>query len=116
MPRFVFAAAVCLALSSFGQPAASRTKPLPFSLTTSKLPNGLTVVRVPFPSSGLVAFYTVVRVGSRNEVEQGHTGFAHFFEHMMFKGTPTRPEGVREKVMAQRGFNDNAYTTDDFTV
>lgn len=96
-------------------PAASE-RFLPYDLKVDTLENGLTVVRVPYPSPGLVAYYTVVRVGSRNEVEKGHTGFAHFFEHMMFKGTPTRPEGEREKIMGRAGFNDNAYTTDDFTV
>ena len=51
------------------------------------LENGLTVVSVPFDSPGIIAYYTVVRTGSRNEVEKGMSGFAHFFEHMMFRGT-----------------------------
>ena len=42
---------------------------------------------------GLVAYYTVVRTGSRNEVEPGQSGFAHFFEHMMFRGTEKLPAG-----------------------
>ncbi|MBX5482045.1 MAG: insulinase family protein [Myxococcaceae bacterium] len=87
----------------------------PYELKVSTLPNGLTVVRVPFHSPGLVAYYSVARVGSRNEVEPKHTGFAHFFEHMMFKGTAAHPEGSREKILAKGGFDDNAYTTDDFT-
>ena len=58
----------------------------PYPLKTTVLQNGLTVVRVPFKSPRLVAYYSVVRVGSRNEVEPDHTGFAHFFEHVMFKG------------------------------
>ena len=51
------------------------------------LENGLTVLSVPFDSPGIIAYYTVVRTGSRNEVEKGLSGFAHFFEHMMFRGT-----------------------------
>ncbi|ATB27703.1 M16 family metallopeptidase [Melittangium boletus] len=88
----------------------------PYPMKVDRLPNGLTVIRVPFNSPGLVAYQTVVRVGSRNEVEPGRTGFAHFFEHMMFKGTKNHPEGEREKVIATYGFDDNAFTTDDITV
>src|ERR1700752_1802591 len=62
-------------------------KILPYPIYQKKLPNGLNVVTVPFDSPGLAAFYIVVRVGSRDEVESGKTGFAHFFEHMMFRGT-----------------------------
>src|SRR3954470_20847894 len=82
---------------------------LPVQLKTTTLKNGLTVVRVPFDSPGLVAYYSVVRVGSRNEVEAGHTGFAHFFEHMMFRGTKRYPEGSRGHVTGQLGFVENAF-------
>ncbi|WNG60014.1 insulinase family protein [Archangium gephyra] len=88
----------------------------PYPMKVDRLPNGLTVVRVPFNSPGLIAYQTVVRVGSRNEVEPGKTGFAHFFEHMMFKGTKNFPEGEREKVISTYGFDDNAFTSDDLTV
>ncbi|MDY7228796.1 M16 family metallopeptidase [Hyalangium rubrum] len=96
--------------------AQARDDVFPYALKTERLPNGLTVVRVPFRSPGLVAYYSVVRVGSRNEVEPGKTGFAHFFEHMMFKGTKKHPEGERDRIVASYGFDDNAFTTDDFTV
>ncbi len=89
---------------------------LPFELKVDTLENGLTVVRVPFPSPGLIAYDTVVRVGSRNEVEPGRTGFAHFFEHMMFRGTPRFPEGARDALLARAGFSDNAFTSSDVTV
>jgi zinc protease len=95
--------------------AQSGTEAFPYPLKVDRLPNGLTVVRVPFRSPGLVAYFTVVRVGSRNEVEPGKTGFAHFFEHMMFKGTKKHPEGERDRIVASYGYDDNAFTTDDFT-
>ncbi|HYH94587.1 pitrilysin family protein [Hyalangium sp.] len=101
------------ALPASAQPSTDTS---PFPMKVDRLPNGLTVVRVPFRSPGLVAYYTVVRVGSRNEVEPGKTGFAHFFEHMMFKGTKKHPEGERDRIVASYGFDDNAFTTDDFTV
>ena len=65
--------------------------------------NGLQIVTVPFDSPGLVSFYIVVRVGSRNEVEEGVTGFAHFFEHMMFRGTEKYP---REKYKTLLNFQN----------
>ena len=81
---FVLALSVLFAGSALGRPA----KPIfPYPLRTEVFKIGLTVIRVPFNSPGLVAYYSVVRVGSRNEVEADHTGFAHFFEHVMFKGT-----------------------------
>src|SRR6478672_7291290 len=103
-------ASAVLALALAAPPA------LPVQLKTTKLKNGLTVVRVPFASPGLVAYYSVVRVGSRNEVEPGHTGFAHFFEHVMFKGTKAWPEGTREALLGKLGFAENAYTSDDVTL
>ncbi|MBK7865322.1 MAG: insulinase family protein [Archangiaceae bacterium] len=103
-------ASAVLALALAASPA------LPFQLKTTTLKNGLTVVRVPYASPGLLAYYSVVRVGSRNEVEAGHTGFAHFFEHVMFKGTKAWPEGTREALLGKLGYSENAYTSDDVTV
>jgi zinc protease len=90
--------------------------PFPYPLKMDTLPNGLTVVRVAYPSPGLLAYATVVRVGSRNEVEPGRSGYAHFFEHMMFRGTAKHPPGARERFLQSNGFLDNAFTTDDFTL
>lgn len=96
--------------------AAAPASPLPFAAKVSKLKNGLTVARVPFDSPGIVAYYTAVRVGSRNEVEAGHTGFAHFFEHMMFRGTKRYPDGARGALLSSLGYSENAFTSDDVTV
>jgi zinc protease len=106
----------CLSLPAFAALPAKPGPAFPCPLKVSRLPNGLTVVRVPFPSRGLVAFDTVVRVGSRNEQEPGHTGFAHFFEHMMFRGTKRFPASARSDRLAGLGFLDNAFTTDDITL
>src|SRR5206468_3077993 len=71
-----------------GAGAARAAEPVfPFPIRQSTLENGLAVISVPFDSPGIIAYYTVVRTGSRNEVEKGLSGFAHFFEHMMFRGT-----------------------------
>lgn len=80
-----------------------------------RLPNGLTVVSVAWPSPGIVAYYTLVRVGSRDEVEAGHSGFAHFFEHMMFRGTEAHSQHDYERILQGFGADNNAFTTSDYT-
>lgn len=87
----------------------------PYSVTKTILDNGLTVLTIPYDSPGLVAYYTVVRTGSRNEIEPGHTGFAHFFEHIMFRGTTKFPADKYNDVLKQLGADSNAFTTDDWT-
>ncbi len=87
----------------------------PYKYHKQFLPNGLTVIMIPMESPGLVAYYSVVRTGSRDEVEPGKSGFAHFFEHMMFRGTKTYPGPVYDSIMTSIGADANAYTTDDYT-
>ncbi|HEY1494858.1 MAG TPA: hypothetical protein VGF49_09950, partial [Candidatus Solibacter sp.] len=68
-----------LAALCFGaQPA----KVFPYAYTQEDLPNGLRLITVPTDYANIVAVYIVVQTGSRNEVEPGHTGFAHLFEHL----------------------------------
>lgn len=87
----------------------------PYSYQAETLPNGLKVIMIPMESPGLVAYYSVVRTGSRDEVEPGKSGFAHFFEHMMFRGTKKYPGPVYDSIITSIGANANAYTTDDLT-
>ncbi len=87
----------------------------PYKYQVQTLDNGLKAILIPLPGSGLASYYAVVRTGSRDEVEPGHTGFAHFFEHMMFRGTKKVPAEMRERIMTGMGASGNAYTTDDFT-
>ncbi len=87
----------------------------PYEYKVEKLPNGLTVIMIPLSNPGLVAYYSVVRTGSRDEYEPGHSGFAHFFEHMMFRGTEKNPGSMYDNFMTEMGINANAYTTDDYT-
>jgi secreted Zn-dependent insulinase-like peptidase len=87
----------------------------PFPVHRTQLENGLVVISVEYDSPGIVAYYTVVRTGSRNEVEPGLSGFAHFFEHMMFRGTPRFSEGKYNDALKGLGADSNAFTTDDWT-
>lgn len=88
----------------------------PYDMHVSKLPNELQVVTIPYDSPGLASFYIIVRVGSRHEVEAGKTGFAHFFEHMMFRGTDQYPNDKYNEVMMSIGAAANANTWLDRTV
>ncbi|HMU43191.1 MAG TPA: pitrilysin family protein [Ignavibacteriaceae bacterium] len=94
----------------------AQEKILPYPIHQHKLANDLNVVTIPFDSPGLAAFFIVVRVGSRNEVEEGVTGFAHFFEHMMFRGTDKYSREEYNKVLKMTGAGANANTSLDRTI
>lgn len=101
------------------KPTAATPPPdkiFPYPILQTKLDNGLNVVTVPYQSPGIAAFYIVVRTGSRNEVEPGHTGFAHFFEHMMFRGTDLYPKEKYSGVLKSTGASANANTSLDRTL
>ena len=96
--------------------AIAQTKTFPFSFAEQDLDNGLRLVTIPTDAPNLVSVYIVVQTGSRNEVEPGKTGFAHLFEHMMFRGTEKYPAKRYGDVLQQAGAASNAYTGDDLTV
>ncbi|VAW38789.1 Peptidase M16-like [hydrothermal vent metagenome] len=79
------------------------------------LDNGLRVIVVPTDYPEVVTVQIPVQTGSRNEVEPGKSGFAHFFEHMMFHGTPNYTSQQYSNMMKNAGADSNAYTTDDYT-
>ena len=84
------------------------------STTVRKLPNGLTVVVAEEHSAPTFGLCISYGIGSRLEPE-GHSGFAHLFEHMMFEGTPTAPKGTFDRVIESGGGFNNGQTTNDFT-
>ena len=91
-------------------------KVFPFPINQITLDNGLKIVSIPFDSPGIIAYYTVVRTGSRNEIEPGKSGFAHFFEHMMFRGTEKYSAEKFNEMLKAIGADNNANTSDDRTV
>jgi zinc protease len=93
--------------------AASRPPKLQYEITT--LPNGLTVVLSEDHSTPIVHLQLVYHVGSKNE-KAGRTGFAHLFEHLMFKGSKNVQPEAHTSMLASVGGQSNAYTTDDETV
>lgn len=96
-----------------GQAASQDVFPLP--VTQKDFPNGLRVMVVPTGFPNLVSLQIPVQTGSRNEVEAGKTGFAHFFEHMMFRGTKTNSSAVYQDYLKKMGARQNAYTSLDYT-
>src|ERR1700728_2933669 len=101
---------------SFALLAAPPASLLPHAIHVEHLDNGFTVVMVPFDSPGVVAYFTLVRAGSRDEVEPGQSGYAHLFEHLMFRGTEKMSAADYEKRMQALGADNNAFTTSDFTL
>src|SRR5580658_1820221 len=91
-------------------------KTFPFPYTQEDLPNGLRLVTIPTDSPNIVSVYIVVQTGSRNEVEAGKTGFAHLFEHMMFRGTDKYPPEKYNDILKRAGAASNANTSSDRTV
>ncbi len=104
------------ALACLAPAAAFAEKIFPFPVSEKVLANGLKVVAVPYDSPGTIAYLLIVRSGSRNEVEPGHSGFAHFFEHMMFRGTERYSTEEYNDVLKRMGADSNAFTSDDQTV
>ncbi len=120
MIRFIYLGALSvliglavLTVVKSAEPASHAVFAYPIQKTV--LDNGLTVLAIPFESPGIIAYYTIVRTGARNEVEKGLSGFAHFFEHMMFRGTDAYPQEKYNDVLKSLGADSNAYTNEDYT-
>ena len=90
-------------------------RPPKFNYTTTTLANGLQIVFLEDHSTPIVHAEMWYHVGSKNE-KPGRTGFAHLFEHMMFKGSKNvEPEGHPSWISSVGG-QSNAYTNEDSTV
>src|SRR5262245_44811653 len=111
----VMLASVLFAQSSDSNRTSHGAAVIQFTATETTLPNELRGIVVPTGFPNLVSVQIVVQAGSRNEVEPGKSGFAHFFEHLMFRGTPMNPPDRYQQIMRKAGARDNASTGDDFT-
>ncbi len=87
----------------------------PYPWVQEDLPNGLRLITIPNDYPNIVALYIVVGTGSRNEVEPGKSGFAHLFEHLMFRGSPEFSSEKYQAVLQSAGAASNAFTSDDLT-
>ena len=91
------------------------SKIFPYKYHMKDLKNGLRVIIIPTDYPNIVSLQIPVQTGSRNEVEPGKSGFAHFFEHMMFRGTEKYPSDKYNEILKNAGADQNAYTSDDLT-
>lgn len=105
----LFCIALCLGLVATTQ--AQRNK-IEFEKYT--LDNGLKVILHQDNSTPIVAVAVTYHVGSKNE-KTDRTGFAHFFEHLLFEGSENIERGQMDKLVTNAGGQFNAYTTQDKT-
>ena len=101
-----------LLLTAFAASAATTIPPIPIKSRT--LENGLTVYSVQDRSTPTVAIHVWYRVGSKHDPE-GRSGFAHLFEHIMFKSTKNMPAEMMDRLTEDVGGFNNATTLDDAT-
>jgi zinc protease len=99
--------------SAPGIELAQAQKIFPFDHKLVRLKNGFRAYLIKTNAPGQISYVTVARVGSRDEWEPGRTGFAHFFEHVMFRGTQKYPD--YDAMVARTGAAYNAGTRADFT-
>jgi len=94
--------------------ATAQVRVAPMNLKERTLPNGLRVVSLQDNSSPTVSIHVWYDVGSKDD-PQGRSGFAHMFEHLMFKSTKNMPGEKMDRLTEDVGGFNNASTYDDFT-
>jgi len=100
---------------AFALPLHGAVRPPRLSYELTTLPNGLTVILSEDRSTPIVHVQLWYHVGSKNE-RPGRTGFAHLFEHLMFKGSKNVQPEQHASMISSLGGLANAYTTEDVTV
>ncbi|MEO7319461.1 MAG: pitrilysin family protein, partial [Chthoniobacteraceae bacterium] len=86
----------------------------PLAFTDRTLANGLRVIALEDHSTPTAAIHLWYRVGSKDD-PAGRSGFAHLFEHMMFKSTKRMPNETLDRLTEDVGGENNAFTSDDVT-
>jgi zinc protease len=113
-PSLVTFAVVATALVAWGGTPSASVRPPKLAYDISTLPNGLTVVLEEDHSTPIVHLQLLYHVGSKNE-KPGRTGFAHLFEHLMFKGSKNVQAEEHTSLLSSIGGQSNAYTDEDAT-
>src|SRR5262245_18852555 len=85
------------------------------NFTDTKLANGLRLIVSPDRAAPVVSVSVAYNVGSRDE-KKGQTGYAHFFEHMMFKGSENVADGELAALIENYGGDHNGQTDKDHTI
>ena len=102
-----------LASLAIASPAAADEPKLSYEAFT--LPNGLKLYVIEDHRSPMVYEVVWFKVGSKDEIAH-RTGFAHLFEHLMFKGSAHLPDGLMDRLLEAGGGWSNAFTSSDMTV
>jgi zinc protease len=84
------------------------------AISSFNLDNGMQVVVIPDHRTPVVTHMVWYRNGSADD-PPGKSGIAHFLEHLMFKGTETKPKGVFSNLVSELGGQENAFTSYDYT-
>jgi zinc protease len=98
----------------YGLTATAQVKIKPLDIKERVLPNGLRVVSLQDSTGPTVSIHVWYNVGSKDD-PQGRSGFAHMFEHMMFKSTKNMKSENMDRLTEDVGGFNNASTYDDFT-
>jgi len=109
-PFFLAAVLALVAFSLTARPGIAGV----FDPETATLSNGMEVVVVTKRRAPVITHMVWYKVGAMDE-PQGKSGLAHFFEHLMFKGTETIPAGQFSEIVAKNGGQENAFTSSDYT-
>src|SRR5579862_9638678 len=107
---------ICAALATplAAQDQTSAVRPPKLDFTTHKLSNGLQVILLENHEVPVIDLQIWYHVGGKDELP-GHTGFAHLFEHLMFKGSAHVGPDEHSRIIEAVGGFDNAETNDDST-
>ena len=103
-----------LALTALAVAAGRTALAEVFNPETFKLQNGLQVVVVPNHRAPVATMIIYYKIGAMDE-PAGKSGLAHYFEHLMFKGTKNLAPGEFSTIVARNGGSDNAFTSQDYT-
>src|ERR1700681_1386720 len=113
--RFLTVVIGCVLIAAGVISASAQTKMPQLKFRERTLANGLSVLSVVDKSSPTVAINVWYHVGSKDDPDQ-RSGFAHLFEHIMFKSTKNMKAEMMDRLTEDVGGNNNAFTEDDVTV
>ena len=106
---YILSVIVSVALSACSQPSNN-----PQNITTDRLANGLEIVVMTDKRAPVITHMVWYKAGATDDPD-GRSGIAHYFEHLMFKGTQTLAPGEFSEKIAMMGGRENAFTAHDYT-
>lgn len=113
--RFLLTLIGCLIIAMHATGASAQTKMPQMQFRERTLANGMRVLSVVDKSSPTVAINVWYHVGSKDDPDK-RSGFAHLFEHIMFKSTKNMKAEMMDRLTEDVGGSNNAFTADDVTV